>query len=136
MSLTRHEIREAEFLLLYEKMFNDEPLGELISVHNENGDVRLDGEIEKTVNEVLDKLPELDAVISEFSAKRSLERITKVNLCILRLAVFEILYRGDVVPRNAVVNEAVGLARAYGLEPDVRFVNGFLGAYTRSLESK
>ncbi len=132
--MTRHEVREAEFLLLYEKMFREESVGEIITIHETDYDFKCDEEIETTVNEVMDRLSELDAVISKFSAKRSVERIPKVNLAILRLAVFEILYRADKVPQNAAVKEAVGLAETYGLEPDVKFVNGVLGSFTRSLK--
>lgn len=134
MNFTRHEVREAEFLLLYEKMFREESVSEIITVHETDYEYKCDEEIESTVNEVVEKAAELDAVISKFSTKRSIDRIPKVNLAILRLAIFEILYRADKVPQNAVVNEAVGLAKTYALEPDVKFVNGVLGAFTRSLK--
>lgn len=134
MSFTRHDIREAEFLLLYEKTFRDETFSELITMHEQDYEYKCDEEVEKTVLEIEEKLPEIDGVISSFSAKRAISRIPRVNLSILRLAVFEILYRGSTVPRNAAVNEAVGLAKTYGQEPDVKFVNGVLGAFTRSLK--
>lgn len=133
--MTRHEVREAEFLLLFEKMFHDESISDLITLHETDYEYKCDEEIEKTANEVMDKLLELDEIITRFSPKRSIDRIPKVNLAILRLAVFEILYRRDIVPQNAVVNEAVGLAKSYALEPDVKFVNGVLGAFTRSLKA-
>ena len=134
MNFTRHEVREAEFLLLYEKMFREESVSEIITVHETDYEYKCDEEIETTVNEVVEKAAEFDAVISKFSTKRSIDRIPKVNLAILRLAIFEILYRADKVPQNAVVNEAVGLAKTYALESDVKFVNGVLGAFTRSLK--
>lgn len=134
MSLTRHEVREAEFLLLYEKMFREETISELITQHEMDYEYKCDEEVEKTASEVVEKIPELDRIISEFSSKRSIDRIPKVNLAILRLAIFEILYRSDKVPVNVAVNEAVGFARAYAQESDIRFVNGFLGAFTRSLK--
>ena len=135
MSLTRHEVREAEFLLIFEKMFRDESISELITQHETDYEYKCDEEIEATASEVVDKLPELDEIISKFSTKRAVERIPKVNLAILRLAVFEILYRSDKVPVNAVVNEAVGLAKSYAQEADVKFINGILGAFTRSLKA-
>lgn len=134
MSFTRHEIREAEFLLLYEKTFRDESFSELITMHERDYEYKCDEEVERTVQEIEEKIPEIDEIISKFSTKRALSRIPRVNLAILRLAVFEIIYRGDAVPRNAAINEAVGLAKTYGQEPDVKFVNGVLGAFTRSLK--
>lgn len=134
MSFTRHEIREAEFLLLYEKTFRDETFSELITMHERDYEYKCDEEVEKTVQEIEEKLPEIDEVIAKFSTKRAISRIPRVNLSILRLAVFEILYRSESVPRNAAVNEAVGLARTYAQESDINFVNGVLGAFTRSLK--
>lgn len=134
MSFTRHEIREAEFLLLYEKTFRDETFSELITMHERDYEYKCDDEVEKTVQEIEEKLPEIDEVIAKFSTKRAISRIPRVNLSILRLAVFEILYRSESVPRNAAVNEAVGLARTYAQESDINFVNGVLGAFTRSLK--
>ncbi len=133
--MTRHEIREAEFLLLYEKMFRDEPVSELVTLHETDYEYKCSEEVEATVCEVISCADELDGIISKFSPSRALARIPKVNLAILRLAVFEILHRADRVPQNAVVNEAVGLAKQYGQDADVKFVNGVLGAYTRSIKN-
>lgn len=135
MGLTRHEIREAVFLLIYEKMFRDESVSDLITLHETDYEYKCNEEVEQTANEVMDKLDELDGIISKLSEKRSIERIPKVNLAILRLAIFEILYRSDKIPTNAVVNEAVGLAKTYAQEADVKFVNGVLGTFTRSLKA-
>ncbi len=135
MGLTRHEVRESEFLLIYEKMFREESVSELITLHEEDFEYKCSEEIESTANEVIERSGELDGIISQFSKKRSIDRIPRVNLAILRLAVFEILYRKDKVPVNAVVDEAVGLAKAYAQESDVKFVNGVLGSFTRSLKA-
>ena len=132
--MTRHEIREAEFLLLFEKTFRDESVADLITQHEIDYEYKCDEEIEATTQEIVEKIPELDEIITKFSTSRSISRIPKVNLSILRLAIFEILYRADKVPQNAVVNEAVGLTKTYAQETDVRFVNGVLGAFTRSLK--
>ena len=132
--MTRHEIREAEFLLLFEKTFREESISDLITQHERDYEYKFDEEVEATTNEIVEKIPELDEIIAKFSTSRSIARIPKVNLSILRLAIFEILYRADIVPQNAVVNEAVGLAKTYAQDTDVRFVNGVLGAFTRSLK--
>lgn len=131
--MTRHEVREAEFLLIFEKMFRDEPVSELVTMHETDYEYKCDEEIEATAAEVIEKSEELDGIIAKFSRSRAVSRIPKVNLAILRLAIFEILYRGSKVPQNAVVNEAVGLAKQYAQDADVKFVNGVLGAFTRSL---
>ncbi len=133
--MTRHEKREAEFLLLFEKTFRNESVSELVTMHERDYEYECDEEIEKTASEVVEKLPEIDKIIEKFSPKRKVQRIPRVNLTALRLAIFEILYRGDVIPTNAAVNEAVGLVKAYAQDSDVKFVNGVLGAFTRSLKN-
>lgn len=135
--MTRHEIREAEFLLLFEKTFReDEQLKDIITQHETDYEYRCEEEVEKTVEDVIEKIPELDAVIEKYSQSRSVKRIPRVNLSVLRLAIYEINYRADKVPVNAAVNEAVGLVKAYAQDTDVKFVNGVLGAYTRDLKNK
>ena len=123
--MTRHEIRTAEFLLLFEKMFREESVSDLVTLHETDYEFKCDEEVEKTVDEILGKLDELDKIIEKYSPSRSLSRIPKVNLSILRLAVFEIIYRSDKVPMNA---------KEFGQDSDMKFVNGVLGTFTRSLK--
>ena len=92
-------------------------------------------EVKETVEGVFANLEQIDTIISSFSEKRNLSRMPKINLAILRLAVYEILYKSDIAPIKVVINEAVGLAKKYALDPDISFVNGVLGAYSRSLEN-
>ena len=61
------------------------------------------------------------------------DRIAKVDLSILRLAVYEILYRDDI-PVNVSINEAVELAKKYSGEKTGSFINGILGNFYRSLK--
>ncbi|MCD8005653.1 MAG: transcription antitermination factor NusB [Oscillospiraceae bacterium] len=136
MGITRHDIRESEFIFIFEKAFRDESPAELIEISKDNEAVTVNEEVIKTVEGVFERLDELDAVISQFSTKRSIERIPKLNLAALRLAVYEIKYLSDRIPVKVSINEAVGLVNKYAQESDVTFVNGVLGAYSRSLEPK
>ena len=77
----------------------------------------------KTIEE---KLPEIDAKIEELCVGWKKERIGKVELTILRLAVYEALFDEDV-PTNVAINEAVELAKKYGGDDSPSFVNGILG---------
>ncbi|MCD7823834.1 MAG: transcription antitermination factor NusB [Oscillospiraceae bacterium] len=133
MGITRHDIRESEFIFIFEKAFRDESPAELIEISKDNEAVTVNDEVIKTVEGVFEHLDELDAVISQFSTKRSIERIPKLNLAALRLAVYEIKYLSDTIPIKVSINEAVGLVNKYAQESDVTFVNGVLGAYSRSL---
>ncbi len=68
---------------------------------------------------------EIDAVISKSATNWSTDRIAKVDLAILRLAVFELLFRDDIPPVVSI-NEAVDLAKEYSSGEARRFVNGVL----------
>ena len=73
---------------------------------------------------------ELDEIISAYSTKRVINRIPKINLSILRLALYEIRYDAQM-PMNAAIAEAISLAKAYGYQEDISFINGVLGNYAR-----
>ena len=134
MGVTRHDIRESEFLIIFEKSFRSESVLELLELSQDNEAITVNDEVRTTVEGVYEHLEELDGIISRFSSKRSIQRIPRINLSALRLAIYEILYKPDKAPVRAVLNEAVGLVKKYAQDADVSFVNGVLGAYSRSLE--
>lgn len=74
---------------------------------------------------------ELDEKISAYLKDWSLERIAKVDLAILRLAFYELLFIRDV-PETVVINEAVEMAKRYSTDRSGAFVNGVLGALSRA----
>ncbi len=133
MSVTRHDIRESEFIIIFEKLFRDESITELLELSLDNESVTVNEEVKETAEGVFAKLDEVDAVITKFSEKRNIARMPKINLAILRLAIYEILYKTDKAPISVIINEAVGLAKKYAQDADVSFINGVLGAYSRSL---
>ena len=81
---------------------------------------------------------EIDAAISKSAKNWSMDRIAKVDLAILRLAVFELLFRGDIPPIVSI-NEAIDLAKTYSTAESKRFINGVLdnvkGGLTRPLRT-
>jgi len=83
---------------------------------------------------VWDNQREIDALIVRFSKNWKLSRIAKVELTILRLAVFEILYRPDI-PLRVTLNEAIELAKRYGDENSRNFINGILDAIAKAVDN-
>ena len=81
---------------------------------------------------VAERLAEIDERIAVNSVDWSIDRIGRVDLSILRVAVYEMLYREDV-PVGAAINEAVELAKRFGGERSYSFVNGILGAVAKQL---
>lgn len=88
---------------------------------------------EAVVSGVRAHAEEIDALIGEHAVGWSLDRIARVDLSILRVAIYEMLYRDDV-PVGASINEAVELAKRYGGEKSFAFINGILGAIARKPE--
>ena len=79
---------------------------------------------------VLAHLTEIDREIESHAKDWSLSRIAKVDLSILRVAVYELLYERGI-PVGATVNEAVELAKVFGGEKSAKFINGVLGAIAK-----
>lgn len=94
----------------------------------------LNSEVKALVRGIIEKSEEIDSIISKFSNKRAVERIPKINLAVLRLAIYEALY-DEKVPINVAISEAVFLAEKYALDSDVSFVNGVLGSFSRCSEA-
>ncbi len=95
-------------------------------------------ELERTfalelVTGVMDQREEIDSVITTHSRHWRLERIAKVELAILRIAVYEMVYRPDIPPKVSI-NEAVELSKSFGDENSRSFINGILDAVARSVQ--
>jgi transcription antitermination protein NusB len=78
---------------------------------------------------------ELDQLIEDCSDNWSLSRISKVDISILRLAVFEFLYCDDI-PSKVTLNEAIDLGKTFGSENSGSFINGILDALNLKLKKK
>lgn len=129
----RREVRQAAFLLSFEKLFLDDELDNIFAGAEELGEfITVDDEVKALVRSLFDRQEELDGIIAKYSDKRAVSRIPKVDLALLRLAIYEALY-DDKVPVNVAISEAVGLTEKYALEPDVSFVNGVLGSFSKDL---
>ncbi len=129
--MNRSEMREQAFVLIYEsEFFKDKPLEELEEIYSENI-APLSAYGKELFNGTISLKNDIDAKIEPLSKGWKINRISKVNLSILRLAIFELDNMNDV-PENVVINEAVELAKKYSGKEDSAFVNGILGSYSRS----
>ena len=127
----RREIRQAAFLLSFEKLFLDENLENIFeSAEALDEFIPMNDEVKGLVRGVFDKQEELDGIIAKYSDKRAVNRIPKVDLAVLRLAIYEALY-DEKVPMNVAISEAVYLTEKYALDPDISFVNGVLGSFSK-----
>ena len=127
----RREIRQAAFLLSFEKLFLDEDLENIFeSAEALDEFIPMNVEVKGLLRGVFDKQEELDGIIAKYSDKRAVNRIPKVDLAVLRLAIYEALY-DEKVPMNVAISEAVYLTEKYALDPDISFVNGVLGSFSK-----
>ena len=128
--MTRRESREQAFALLFEKTFNDATVEELAQGASLARDVSADGFTLQLAQGAEQHLDELDARITAYARGWSRERISRVALSVMRLAIYEMLYEPDI-PSSVSINEAVELAKKYGGEEDAAFINGILGSISR-----
>ena len=134
MSVKRRDVRESAFLLTFEMLFRNDNIDELIEIAKENDAIIINDEVVELARGIEEKSDVLDEIISRYSNKRAVNRIPKINLDILRLAIYEANY-DEKVPVNVAISEAVALAEKYAYDSDISFVNGVLGAYSRSEEA-
>lgn len=135
VNLSRSEMREQAFMLIFSKSFDDEPLESTLDDNAEIFRGGVCGYAQAVAAGIEAKQDEIDAEIKSFlKSGWSLNRLSKVSLAILRLAFYEIKYI-ESVPSAVSVNEAVELAKKYTID-ESGFINGVLGAYIRSTGSK
>lgn len=82
--------------------------------------------MEDKVGAILEKEEKIDELLNNTSRGWKTTRMSKVDLTILRLAVYEVLYDADV-PTGVAINEAVELAKQFGGDDSAAFINGILG---------
>ncbi len=141
----RRESREAAVKLIFacsfcSKQTDGEPsVEERIQLYRENLDDRVESETENDylsdiVRGVLAHEDQLDILIQENAKGWSLDRMARLDIAILRVAVYEMLYREDI-PSSVAINEAVEIAKKYSHEDAGTFVNGILGGIYKKWES-
>lgn len=131
--MTRHEVREQAFILIFESLFRDDTPDEIIEVAKENEEFLINDDVISMFKGTIEKFPEIKEKISKYSEKRQYDRIPKVNIAILSLAIYEAIY--TEMPVNAAISEAVIIAKDYTYDSDVSFINGILGAFSRDPEN-
>jgi len=130
--MTRRQAREQAFILLFEKSFNTESsIEDLLELAKEYAMFEEDEFSSKLIHTACDNIEQIDEYISNNSKGWKINRISKVALAVIRLALAEILFIDDI-PDSVTVNEAVELAKKYSTPEDASFINGLLGTVVRS----
>ena len=144
--MVRNTAREIAIHLSYELSFTDKPVEELLDerltpesfaalaeedpLYQETPNAKQAEYIRALVCGVADHAPELDEFIARYAKGWSFDRIPLVASAIMRVAMYESLYRSDI-PTRVAVNEAVEIAKKYETPETVKFINGILGSFVR-----
>ncbi|MEE1072612.1 MAG: transcription antitermination factor NusB [Cellulosilyticum sp.] len=139
--MTRRNAREFVMQMLYEGNFHEEAERERIIYDRINDMEQEEKKANRAVIQfmeslyfgVFEHLQEIDEIIEKYAANWSFSRIAKVDLSILRLAIYELKYTD--VPRKVAVNEAVEIAKTYSTEKSPKFINGILGSVIKEIEA-
>ena len=132
--MTRRELRENTFRMLFHKEFHE--VAEMEEQYTLFREVMVpmdeaDSEyVHSKVFAIMEVIDELDCDINNSSVDWPIERMSKVDLTILRLAYYEMKHDDDI-PVKVAINEAVELAKKYGGDDSPSFINGILGKLAR-----
>ncbi len=131
--MKRRGIREQLFKLLFRVEFNTpEQMPEQTKLYFDSGDLTVTEQdqayLEARLADIMDRLPQIDEQLSEKIEGWKLSRVGKVELTLLRIAVYEILYDDDV-PTGVAISEAVELSKKYGPDNAASFINGVLAKF-------
>ena len=128
--MSRILAREDCFKLMFEYEFLKERNDVSLSMFLESDDLTEDEKlfVQNEYNGLLEKNQELEEIISKYLKGYTFSRIYKVDLAILKIAVYEMMFSQENTPAGVVINEAVELAKKYSTDKSYSFVNGVLAS--------
>lgn len=132
--MNRSEIREQAFKLIYSlEIQKQENLEEQVELYIESNNIKRKDAIEYIKDAILgienNKVEIIQNIEKNLKSDWKIERISKMDLSILKLAIYEIKYKE--IPFKVVINEAVELAKKYGEDNSKNFVNGILASVVK-----
>lgn len=129
--MTRSESREQAFIINFEAQFSDREISEILELAGEMREVKISSFAKELIVFTDENRNDINLAIEANTKKWGMNRISKVSLAVLQLAIGEIM-RYDDIPVNVTINEAVELSKKYGGDDDYSFVNGVLGSFVKN----
>ena len=129
--MKRREAREAAFLLTYQRSVRNDTIDEIIESAVEGDAFDLNDFAKELVTLCDQHLEEIDEAIERNMQNWKINRLSKLTLAALRIAVCELMYRSDV-PVAVTINEVIEILKKYASEEDAAFLNGVLGAVVKN----
>ncbi len=135
--MSRTEMRELAFKLVYSfEIQHPENIEEQIDLYLQENEIEkqdIAEYIKDVINGINSNSKEIEELIKNcLTEKWTIERISKINLSILKLAIYEIKYKD--IPYKAEINEAVELAKKYGEDTSSKFINGALASAVKQMQ--
>lgn len=131
----RKQAREGAVKLMFQMESTNDFSEEALEIFINNFEYEEDETkyIKASFQTIKENLQTIDQNIIDNLEGWSINRLAKVDLAALRVAIYEIMYRKDI-PLQVSINEAVEIVKKYSAEDSYKFVNGVLGGFVRSLE--
>jgi N utilization substance protein B len=136
----RHLARTLALQVLYQWDFHgkkDKDLSKIISYDKQEFAPEFNdhGFVGDLVKGVIDKLKELDELITKNAPDWPIDQITTIDRNVLRIGLYELLYNKEI-PSKVAINESIELAKTFGGEASGKFINGVLGAIYKKQKDK
>jgi N utilization substance protein B len=129
----RKKTREALMQLIYQMDLNKNFSKEEVINFLNNFDINENEAdyLQESAYGVIDNLENINKLIEKYTQGWTLDRLPKVDLSILRIAFYEIIYREDI-PVEVSINEAIEIAKKYSTPDAFKYINGVLGSFVRA----
>lgn len=133
--MKRSVARESAFLIVFERIFNNADLNEVIESAQQIRGLEVDDFTVKLVGGVADNLDKIDDLIQQNAKGWDISRLSKVVLVALRVAIYEMIFI-ESIPIRVSINEAVELTKKYSTKEDSSFANGILREISKGLSTE
>lgn len=133
----RKQAREGAMMVLFQMECTNDYSEDALSLflNSFEYDEKETSYITDAVHSIVNNLKELDNYIKTYLEGWNISRLAKVDLAVLRIAIYEIIYRKDI-PLEVSINEAIEIVKKYSTEDSFKFINGVLGGFARALDDK
>ncbi len=133
--MNRREAREQAFIFIFESTFGAESIEDIIEAAKIARNIEIDEFCERIFKGVKESEKIIDEYIEKNIKQWKMDRLSRVILSVLRLAIYEMLYENDI-PLSVSVNEAVELAKKYDTKENTAYVNGVLASVLKEISEK
>lgn len=129
--------REETMKLLFQMEMNKDYSDNLMELYIDENFFKGDEEeyIRDSIKTIKSNLNSIDKIIQRYIKGWKIHRLAKIDLSVLRIAVYELTYRKDI-PLEVSINEAIEICKKYSTDESSKFINGVLGSFVREKDDE